>query len=171
MALGVEALARMFEPVLEAQGLVLYRLGLEGQGAQRRLELVVDRADKSQGGVSLDELTRANHELSALLDLEDPVDGRYRLVVESPGIERVLRTVREFVYAVGERVRVKLRHGLDGVNVFEGELREADESEIMLLVGSKEVKLALHDIKVAQTVYVWPETRQSGRKVAEKEGE
>jgi ribosome maturation factor RimP len=171
MAVGTQALEQMLAPVLEALGLVLYHLEWSAAGKERKLVLVVDRADKSEGGVSLDELTQANRELSALLDLEDPIEGNYRLVVESPGLERSLKTPRQFLYACGERVRLGLRRDVEGKSDFEGVLKEASEGKILLDLGSQELELELKDIKSAQTVFVWSGEKQKKRKFAPKNGE
>ena len=64
----------------------------------------------------------SSHELSALLDVEDPVPRGYTLEVSSPGLDRVLRTPAHFQRFVGERIRVELRIARDGRRRYTGRL-------------------------------------------------
>ncbi len=70
------------------------------------LRIFIDRPE----GVGLDDCERVSHEISALLDVEDPVPTAYTLEVSSPGLDRVLRTPAHFQRFVGERVRLELRN-------------------------------------------------------------
>ena len=109
--LSIEGIERLVEPVFEQLGLVLHGAELRREGQALVLRFVVDKGDKGATGtgVTVDELARASEEVGALLDLENPIDDRYRLTIESPGIERELSNWRQMRYAVGERVRVVTR--------------------------------------------------------------
>ncbi|HZD65206.1 MAG TPA: hypothetical protein VE152_03830, partial [Acidimicrobiales bacterium] len=69
------------------------------------VRVLVDRP----GGVDLDTLSLANRSISAALDQDDPLPGRYTLEVSSPGLERPLRTPAHFARFQGETVKVKTR--------------------------------------------------------------
>jgi len=70
-------------------------------------ELVVETPSGLKPGVSLDDCANFSRIVSAALDVEDPVDGAYELVVSSPGLDRPLRTPAHYQKYAGKRVRVK----------------------------------------------------------------
>lgn len=156
--LSVDGLEQLIEPVLNQMGLALHFVELKREGKELVLRIVTDRLDKEspEDGVSIDELTDANHEVGAMLDLEDPIEDRYRLTIESPGIERDLSTWRQVRYAVTERVHVVTRG--DDAKVVEGTLLRVSEDPKTLVVDEKgaEVSIDYSLVKSAKTVFVWP---------------
>jgi ribosome maturation factor RimP len=77
-----------------------------------------------EGGVTLDDCTAVSHQLSGVLDVEDPLPGNYDLEVSSPGLDRPLFTLEHLRRFRGHRARVKLAAKLDGRRNFEGMLGE-----------------------------------------------
>lgn len=156
-------LATPFRALLSPLGLELYDVELVAGS----LNVTITRP----GGVDLDALTEANRTLSAWLDENDPVEGRYTLDVASPGLERRLRTPEHFASAVGDTVTLReLRKG-SPTRRLEGELRAANETE--LTVADRElgeVVVQLSDIERARTVFAWGATAKpspsKGRPVA-----
>ena len=155
--LSIEGIERLVEPVITSLGLVLHGTELKREGRELVLRIVVDRANKKSAsdGVTVDELAHASDEVGALLDLENPIDDRYRLTLESPGIERDLVSWRHYRFAVGERVRIVTR-GEDAA-VHEGELVGADDETrtIEVKVADGIVKIDATQIKSGKTVFVW----------------
>src|SRR5690242_15869315 len=91
----------LIEPLVTASGNELVDVE-HGPGL---LRVYVDR----EGGIDLDALTSLSEQLSDLLDLEDPIPGRYTLEVSSPGLERNLRTPAQYQRFVGSKVSVKTK--------------------------------------------------------------
>lgn len=159
--LSIEGIERLVEPVLTNLGFVLHDIELKREGRELVLRLVVDRdkrevrEDGGWMGITVDELAHASDEVGAMLDLENPIEERYRLTLESPGIERDLSSWRQFVFAVGEKVRVVTR-GEDSA-VVEGELLNADDETrtIEILSGGERVSVDTTRIKSARTVFDW----------------
>ena len=155
--MNIDGIMRLVEPVVGSLGLALYDAELRREGKQLVLKIIVDRAEKKSAtdGVTVDELAKASEEVGAMLDLEDPISEPYRLTLESPGIERDLTTMRHFVYAVGERVRIVTRG--ENAEVVEGELSSADEEAGVVRVktadGEKSVDIST--VKSARTVFLW----------------
>ena len=156
--LSIDGLEQLIEPVLNGMGLALHYVELKREGRDLVLRVVTDKLTKENpsDGVSLDELTDANHEIGAVLDLEDPIEERYRLTVESPGIERDLSTWRQVKYAAGERVHVVTR-GEDAA-VYEGVLVRCteDPKTLYVRVDAGETAVDYATVKSARTVFVWP---------------
>lgn len=155
--LSIEGIERLVEPVITSLGLVLHGTELKREGRDLVLRIVVDRANKKNAsdGVTVDELAHASDEVGALLDLENPIDDRYRLTLESPGIERDLVSWRHYRFAVGERVRIVTRG--EEAAVYEGELLAADDETrtIEVKVADGTVKIDATQIKSGKTVFVW----------------
>jgi ribosome maturation factor RimP len=144
MAAG-DRVRAVIEPLLDAHGLEL--VDVEQSGAV--LRVTVDRAE--DGGIDLDTVARASELVSAALDRDDPIPGRYTLEVSSPGVERTLRTPAHFRRCLGETVAVKTRPGTEGERRVEGVLEAAGDTGIT--VGGR--VLAYDDIERARTVFVW----------------
>ena len=84
--------------------------------------------------MGLDDCERVSHELSALLDVEDPCRCRTRLEVSSPGLDRVLRTPAHFQRFVGARVWLELQVARDGRRRYTGRLEALEAEGIELKV-------------------------------------
>ena len=94
-------------PMLERLGMELVEAQFRREGQGWVLRLFIDR----EGGVTVDDCATASRELDDWLEAEDFIDYAYTLEVSSPGLERPLKTDRDFLRAVGKRVRVKLKPG------------------------------------------------------------
>jgi ribosome maturation factor RimP len=142
---------RIVEPLLAEQGLECFDVEYGGG----RLVVMADRP----GGVDLDALTAATHRISAALDREDPVPGRYLLEVSSPGLERRLRTPEHFRRFVGETVSVKLQPGTEAPRRLTGRLDAADDTGITIAGRA----IPYDDIERAQTVFEWGPAPKPGK--------
>lgn len=151
---NLERLHGIVEPLLADLDATLYDLEFSGG----LLRITLDRA----GGIDLDSLSEANRRISRALDIEDPIPGRYTLEVTSPGLERALRTNAHYQRAIGERIRVKLRPGVDGDRRIDGVLTEVDEDRITVLTDSGALVAALADIERARTVFLWGPSPKPG---------
>lgn len=120
-------------------------------------------------GVGLDDCARVSRELSAVLDVEDPIDHAYHLEVSSPGLDRPLRTLAHFRRFLGQEVRLRLHEGLDDRRNFKGTLLavhpgsegqgdegdQADAATIVLESDGKQYHLPFSDIENARLVPDW----------------
>lgn len=155
--LSIEGIERLIEPVADQLGLAVHGVELKREGRELVLRIVIDRANKKSAsdGITVDELAHASDEIGALLDLENPIEDRYRLTLESPGIERDLQSWRHFKFAVGERVRIVTRG--DEASVYEGELLSANDETRIVEVMTKDgrVEIDTTTVKAARTVFDW----------------
>ena len=140
-----ERVRGLIEPLLGEQGLEV--VDVEHSGAT--LRITVDRVEG--GGIDLETVASASEVVSAALDRDDPIPGRYTLEVSSPGVERPLRTPAHFLRHIGSTVAVKTRPGTEGDRRVEGMLTAADD--VGVTVGSRTVPYA--DIERAHTVFSW----------------
>lgn len=106
----------------------------------------------TQGGISLEDCERVSRAVSERLDEADPIEGHYTLEVSSPGLDRVLRTREHFAHFIGERVRVEMKHLVEGRRRFIGQLRAVGDADITLAVDGADVRLeraGIHKARLA----------------------
>jgi ribosome maturation factor RimP len=125
-----------------------------------------DEENRSFEGIGVEDCEKVSRELSALLDVEDPIPQAYALEVSSPGVDRILRTAKHFQRFVGERVHVELKLARDGRRRYTGQMTRADEAGIELNVDGEPVALSLADIGKARLAPDW--SKQSARRKARK---
>ncbi|MBE5759394.1 MAG: ribosome maturation factor RimP [Clostridiales bacterium] len=85
-----------------------------------------------EGGVTLDDCEAVSRALDEPLDIANPVADPYILIVSSPGLDRALKTEREFAWAEGRDVDVKLFAKVDGKKDFSGKLIHSDEENFTI---------------------------------------
>ncbi len=141
-------LANLIEPTIEQLGYELSDLELKLGGRDGIVRVFIDKPD----GVDLADCEIVSRQLSAILDVEDPLPGHYRLEVSSPGLDRKLTKPAHFQRFTGETVRVKLRFPVDGRRNFRGALRAADDEKIEVEVDGESHSLRIATIESARLV-------------------
>ncbi|MDR5652607.1 ribosome maturation factor RimP [Ruixingdingia sedimenti] len=134
-------LAQIVTPTIEGMGYELVRIRLMG-GKTRILQIMADRPD---GGIDVEDCARISTAVSALLDVEDPIEDNYTLEVSSPGIDRPLTRLKDFDMWLGYEARVETTELIDGRRRFKGILAgtEGDEVLITLEEGGEDVTIGL----------------------------
>ncbi len=82
--------------------------------------------------IGIEECQHVSRDLSAVLDVEDPVDRAYTLEVSSPGLERALRDRRDYERFAGRLAKIVVREAIEGQSHFEGRLRGMDSDDVVL---------------------------------------
>ena len=117
-------ISNLLAPTVEGLGLEL--LGVEfaptGNSALLRLYIDVPLAEQPERIVNIDDCERVSREVSAQLDVEDPITANYTLEVSSPGVDRPLFTGDQFERAIGESAKVTLSLPQDGRRRLQGEI-------------------------------------------------
>ena len=121
-------------------------LELLGGAGRTLLRITIDKS----GGVTMDDCASFSRDLSALLDVENPIKGRFTLEVSSPGLDRLLKKPRHYEKNLGKLVKVVPREKVAGRNFLVGRLLEADENAIRLSVDDEEVEIPLAQVKKAR---------------------
>lgn len=138
----------LVEPHVARQGFEL--VGVEFLKGTRHsiLRLLVD---KPEGGVSLDDLESLSPMIGDLLDVYDPVEGRYTLEMASPGINRPLTRLKDFEAHVGKLVKIRIRQPREGRRNFEGALAAVSTNGIELddILSKSRQRFAFDEIKGA----------------------
>ena len=161
MAAGLrEKLIGLIEPLLLNLGYELVDLEMSAGHGSGMLRVFIDRA----AGVGIEDCEKVSREVSALLDVHDPIPTAYRLEVSTPGLDRVLRTGAHFERFAGQQAEIELAAPRDGRRRFTGRLARVDAAGIELTVDGTTVPLAFADIFRARLVPEWPEKPGKGKK-------
>ena len=139
----VEAIIR---DTVEHEGMELVDVAYHREPYGWVLRVFIDR----QGGVTVDDCSFISSQLGDILDVQDVMTHRYRLEVSSPGLNRPLKTEKDFQRFIGENLRVTIHAPLDGRTKFKGTLKRVDTDMICLDVTDHEVNLHLENIKKAR---------------------
>ena len=141
-------LERLIEPAVEQLGYELSDLELKIGGRDGIVRVFIDKPD----GVDLTDCEIVSRQLSAVLDVENPLPGHYTLEVSSPGLDRKLTKPEHFQRFIGEAIRVKLRFPVAGRRNFRGLLRAADEEQIEVEVDGEPHSLQIATIESARLI-------------------
>jgi len=139
--------AEIVAPTLDAMGYDLVRVQLAGN-RNVTLQIMADRKDEA--AMTVDDCAAISREVSALLDVEDPVQGAYSLEVSSPGIDRPLVTPGDFERFAGFDAKLETRTAIDGRKRFRGKLGGVDGGRIRLRTDAGDVDLDFEDIRTAK---------------------
>jgi len=164
-------IAALLSPTVRALGLEL--LGAEylpaPGGAVLRLYIDVPEDEAGERTVGIEDCERASREVSAQLDVEDPISGHYTLEVSSPGLERPLFAAAQFARFAGETAKVALKLPQDGRRRLQGTILRVDGDDVAFGVDGNELVVAIDNIDKAKLVPDWvalglaPAVDKSGR--------
>lgn len=121
-------LAAIVGPVIEGLGFELVRIRLMG-GKTRILQIM---ADRPEGGIEVDDCATISTAVSAVLDVEDPIEDNYVLEVSSPGIDRPLTRLKDFDMWVDYEARLETTELIDGRRRFKGTLQGTEGDEVLI---------------------------------------
>jgi ribosome maturation factor RimP len=123
----------LLEPLIKRLGYELWGCEYLPQGRYSMLRIYIDK----QGGVSIDDCELVSKEVSALLDVEDPIQGNYSLEISSPGIPKPLFSKEQYGRYLGCHVNLKLRQPVNGSRKLTAKI---------VAVGPTTVELAIGDV-------------------------
>jgi len=145
-ALGFELLGAQYLPAPNRATLRLYIDLLPGHDSQR--------------GITVEDCEQVSHEVSALLDVEDPISGNYTLEVSSPGVDRPLFTLEQFARHVKQQVKLGLKLPQDNRRRLQGTIMAADQAQntvTLALDSAENTRITVHfdNIDHARIVPDW----------------
>jgi ribosome maturation factor RimP len=162
-----QRLITIIEPVLQAAGfeLVDVRFVLEQGGWVLRVQVdvplseVTDLSEVPSDRVDLEDCENLSRELSAVLDVEDPIPQAYHLEISSPGIDRPLRTPAHFAHFTGSEAKIQLAVPLhleagERKN-FKGVLKGVIDDKVEIVCDGHAFQLPIADIEHAKLVPDW----------------
>jgi ribosome maturation factor RimP len=141
-----DKLESLLAPLVEDLGYEYVGIEYQPNPKNRLIRLYIDRPEV---GIGVDDCERVSHEVSALLDVEDPISSQYTLEVSSPGIERPLFTGAQFARFVGENARVIMAIPVESRRKFKGRIVSADDERVILEVDGERHELIVADMQRA----------------------
>ena len=138
----------LLEPVVTGMGYELVEVEYNPSTRHGVLRIYIDHED----GIQLDDCTDVSHQVSALLDVEDLIQGHYNLEVSSPGLDRPLTSIKDYQRFTGEMVKIKTAMAIDGRRNFKGRLRGVEADEINIECDGQQFYLPLASIEKARLV-------------------
>ncbi|MEC9223475.1 MAG: ribosome maturation factor RimP [Pseudomonadota bacterium] len=143
------AITELIEPTVLAMELQLWGIDLSQRGKYSILRIYIEREE----GVTITDCEKVSRQVSAILDMEDPIAGEYTLEVSSPGLDRPLFTSEQFGRFIGSAVKVRLHHPVDGRRKLNGSIENVSGDEIVLSVDGEGFRLQHTDIEKANVVF------------------
>ncbi len=133
-------------PIVEALNYELVDVEFVKEGANWYLRIYIDKP----GGISIDDCQAVSEQMSDVLDKKDPIEQSYYLEVSSPGLERPLKTERDYIKYKGELVEVKLFQPIEGKKVFEGELVGLIDDKIVIKDGENNIEFEKDKVAIVK---------------------
>jgi ribosome maturation factor RimP len=138
----------MLTPSVEDLGYELVGIEYVRAGKHSVLRVYIDHED----GILVDDCATVSRQISAIMDVEDPISNEYTLEVSSPGLERPLFTAAHYQAFIGEEVRVQLRMPVQNRRKWKGVIASVDGEIIGINVNGAEERFALSNIQKANLI-------------------
>jgi len=138
----------LLEPVIAGLGYELVEIEYQPSLKHGILRIYIDQ----ERGIGLEDCKQVSEQVSALLDVEDPITGHYDLEVSSPGLDRPLRKIEDYQRFTGEIARIRLGMPIGGQRNFKGRLAGVEDDAVRLDCENGQVTLPLASIEKARLV-------------------
>ena len=148
MATLEQKLQEMLQGAVEDLGCELWGSECQRAGRFMTVRLFIDK----DGGVGVDDCADVSRQVSAILDVEDPIADKYNLEVSSPGLDRPLFTLEQFQRYVGEDIAVHLRIPVLDRRKWQGKLEKIENDMLTLIVDGQEQVLIFGNIQKANVI-------------------
>lgn len=148
MATLEQKLQEMLQSAVEDLGCELWGIECQRAGRFMTVRLFIDK----DGGVGVDDCADVSRQVSAILDVEDPIADKYNLEVSSPGLDRPLFTLEQFQRYVGEDIAVHLRIPVLDRRKWQGKLEKIENDMLTLVVDGQEHVLIFGNIQKANVI-------------------
>ena len=148
MGQSLKHLWDLFEPVVNGMGYELIEIEYQPNPKYGVLRLFIDK----ESGIQVEDCSAVSRQISAVIDVEDPVSGKFNLEISSPGMDRPLRRAEDFQQFSGEVVKIKTSMAFEGQRNFKGILKGLEEDLVIVECDDKEVRLPITAIDKARLV-------------------
>lgn len=132
----------LFSPTLSAMGYELWGCEYLSQGKHSLLRIYIDKPN----GITIDDCQEVSKQISALLDVEDPIPGNYSLEISSPGIPRPLFKSSQYEQYMGQPVKIKMLKPVAGKRKLEGIIVSVSETALILNINDQDQEILFSNI-------------------------
>ncbi|MFV2059631.1 MAG: ribosome maturation factor RimP [Gammaproteobacteria bacterium] len=130
-------LIELLEPAVEALGFELIGIEYHSQGKHSILRLFID----SPNGINADDCGSVSHQVSGILEVEEPLKGSYTLEVSSPGLDRPLFKLKHYEQFIGCKIKLKLREAVGKQKKFKGDITHIEGQQIFIFCADLESEI------------------------------
>lgn len=148
MATLEEKLQDLLQGSVEDLGCELWGIECQRAGRFLTVRLYIDK----EGGVTVDDCADVSRQVSAILDVEDPIADKYNLEVSSPGLDRPLFTLSQFERFVGKEIAVHLRIPVQDRRKWQGKLEKIENDMLTLIVDGQPQVLVFGNVQKANVI-------------------
>jgi ribosome maturation factor RimP len=143
-----DKLNALIEPAVEAAGFELIGVEFVRAGKHSTLRVFIDHPD----GITVDDCADVSHQVSAVMDVEDPISTEYNLEVSSPGMDRPLFKAAHYQAVTGQVVSLRLRVPQGNRRNFKGKVLSVTEDELTIEVDNEQFELVISNIEKGNLV-------------------
>ncbi|MDX8126353.1 ribosome maturation factor RimP [Methylomonas sp. OY6] len=156
-----EHLVELIEPIVEGLGYECVGIEYNPHPTHGMLRIYID----SDNGILLDDCTKVSHQISGVLDVEDPIQGEYHLEVSSPGADRPFFKLSQFQRFLGSTVLVSLFKPIDKRRKITGQIKVVEDDAILVQEGEQLLKIPFQAMSKARLVpdYIINKGGRSGK--------
>lgn len=144
-----ERVRTLVEEVID-ESMFVVEVIVRGRKGSRVVEVFLD----GDAPLSIEALARVSREAGFLIEVEDVIDGKYRLNVSSPGLDRPLTLPRQYKKHVGRTLRVRFRDG-ENERAVKGKLLKTGEDGVVIAAGKQELRIPFTEIVRAKVELPW----------------
>lgn len=135
-----DKLTQLLKPAVDGLGYELVGIEHLPMGKHTVLRIYIDSSD----GITVDDCSRVSHQVSGVLEVEEPIKGQFTLEVSSPGIDRPLFNFEQFKQFVGSKVKLKLYHSIEGKRKITGLIESIEGEDINIKDADSDMTFQLH---------------------------
>lgn len=144
-----EKLAELLAPSIEALGYELVGVEYHPNSVNALLRVYIDK----DGGIELDDCVAVNEQVNGILDVEDPIAGKYTLEVSSPGLDRPLFNLADFEKFIGSQAKIRVSRPIERQRNFKGTIVSvADHVITVEEADGKQTDLDFNFVEVARLI-------------------
>lgn len=148
MATLEQRLIQMLESPIQALGFELWGVEFVRAGKHSTLRVYIDHED----GINIEHCVEVSHQVSSILDVEDPITTEYSLEVSSPGLDRQLFKPSQYARYLGGQVNLTLRMAVNNRRKFKGVISRVEDDQLVLSVDGNEETVAFANIQQANLI-------------------
>lgn len=146
----IDKIKELVVPFLEIQVVDLIDLHIQRDGKKIILKFLVD---KPTGGISLEECAKLNEEIGQILENQDFIQESFVLEVSSPGLDRPLMTIKDFIRATDKDVIIFLKEKIQGKIELSGRIASVKDNVIVVDIEGQEIEIPLEKINKAKYIF------------------
>lgn len=146
----IERITEIINGTVEDLGFEIVKIIIRGSDI-KTVEILIDRKDN--GRVQVKDCREVSKIVSAMLDVEDVIPGKYFLEVSSAGIERPLVKIENFIKFTGRNAKILLHNAIEERLKYKGKIIGVNGDLIKIKTDEKEIELEYNNIKKANLIF------------------